>query len=92
MSFKTENELKTHFEIEHKTKTTKNVSANSLLGVQFDDEHKISRPEMKARTRIMDEEGVDFNYYFSESYNLIHEKFRERKEEERKRGHIEERK
>ena len=56
------------------------MNVNALLGfdTKGDDEQeggkKGYKKEFQPKFQIKDEEGVDFSFYFSEKYNLIHEK------------------
>lgn len=82
VAFKTEDELKTHIDLEHnhgdKQKKDK-VQANALLGFldesstpDDDGKGKKGRPGKDSHIKIKDKEGIDFNYYFSQKYAMIH--------------------
>lgn len=74
MAFRTEDELKTHLEIEHKKNQNK-IRADGLLNFEYGkDENK--KPKKPQKFEIKDSEGVDFSYYFSEKYNFINDKRR----------------
>ena len=44
--------------------------ANGLLGFDYEKDHK----KKETKVEIKDSEGVDFSFYFSEKYNMIHDK------------------
>jgi hypothetical protein len=110
VAFKTEDELKTHFDIEHnqgggdKAKKGK-VAADALLGFKDQTEEakedrggrstrggRDNRRETAGRDNgvvIKDKEGIDFNYYFSQKYALMHQN--KRQHQRRERGGHEER-
>jgi hypothetical protein len=71
VAFRTEDELQAHVDIEHKSKQ-KQIKANALLGFEYDP--KENKHKKQTKMEIKDQEGVDFSFYFSEKYNLIHEK------------------
>lgn len=89
VAFKTEEELKAHLDIEHKSKE-KVINANSLLSFQLNDDEqdsysakrggkfakKKNHKDKEEAFTIKDSEGTDFSFYFSDQYNLIHEKKR----------------
>jgi hypothetical protein len=90
VAFKTENELRTHLDIEHNKANAGAkdgaVKANALLGFQReavqDEEAKNSKnPGLRDREekiKIKDSEGIDFSYYFSYKYQSSIE-FRKKK-------------
>ena len=55
----------------HKKKDLTKVNANSLLSFGYDEEDTKKKKQMEAPT-INDEEGVDFGFYFSTKYQMIH--------------------
>lgn len=71
VAFQTENEVKAHLDMVHRSRDTK-INANSLLGFQADQEqekqhkHKVEKQEEE----LQDEEGVDFGFYFSNKYQM----------------------
>lgn len=72
VAFRTEDELQAHVDIEHRSKD-KVIKANALLGFEYDQK----KPKYKeTKVEIKDSEGVDFSFYFSEKYNLVHDKRR----------------
>ena len=86
VAFKTEDELKTHLDIQHNQGSTAKgkIKANALLGFErkrddSDDEEDHRKKGKKQPGKdnnfaIKDQEGVDFNFYFSQKYAMIHEK------------------
>ena len=69
------------------------IKANALLGFERkeqdsdeEDDRKKKRQIGKANFQIKDKEGVDFNFYFSQKYAMIHEKKKRGTEEEGGRG------
>ena len=76
VAFETENELQAHISIVHSTKVSDaKVSANALLGFRGDDESGVagSRDQRNAQNKkkpmkMLDNEGVDFSWYFSKKY------------------------
>ena len=93
VAFKTEDELRTHLDIEHNqvNKEKKVISAKGLLGFDIvedreaqleaeDEERKGRKNKQKRdfnRTDLKDTQGVNFNYYFSEKYQNCLEKKRQ---------------
>lgn len=74
VSFRTEDELQAHVDIEHRSKE-KAIKANALLGFEYDqNEKKPKKFNNNERVEIKDSEGVDFGFYFSERYNFVHDK------------------
>ena len=63
--------MQTHINIEHRARD-KHVNANVLLAFDYDKDEKRKNKKFQ-KTEIRDSEGVDFSFYFSEKYNLIHE-------------------
>ena len=84
VAFQTENEVKAHLEIVH-TRSGKQstiVNANALLGFgrKDDDEDSHESKQYKKPVRkfeLKDKEGVDFYFYFTQKYQLIHHKSHE---------------
>lgn len=58
-----------HLDLVHKKKDLSKVNANSLLSFGFDDENEKKKKKVEA-TKIIDEEGIDFGYYFSSRYQM----------------------
>lgn len=72
MSFRTEDELQAHIDIEHRGRDRTAIKANALLGFDYDEQK--AKPKVKHdKVEIKDSEGVDFSFYFSEKYNLVHD-------------------
>jgi hypothetical protein len=70
-------------DIEHRAREAKAIKANALLGFDYDTsskDHHSGRGGGRGgkggyqKVEIKDSEGVDFSFYFSEKYNLVHEK------------------
>lgn len=76
VAFRTEDELKAHLQIEHRSRE-KQITANGLLGFDYEKDQK-KRKEVKVE--IKDTEGVDFSFYFSEKYSMIHDKNRHKQQ------------
>ena len=80
VAFQTENEMKAHMNIVHRSKAAAAVNANALLGfssggaAREEDEDGAGfggkdRYKTKA-IKLQDKEGVDFGYYFSTKYAM----------------------
>lgn len=75
VAFQTENELQAHLNIAHTRKVDQaKVNANALLGFTRADEteraeaaaaEKRDRNKQEKQKKLLDNEGVDFGYYFS---------------------------
>ena len=70
--------MQAHVDIEHKSKE-KQIKANALLGFEYNEkDHNKEKTNPKfakaKKFEIKDQEGVDFNFYFSEKYNFVHDK------------------
>ena len=89
VAFRTEDELRTHLDIEHKMNsaaTSKGaIKANALLGFQTgtedkEERHHKEREKDRQVVKILDKEGVDFSYYFGPKYAHILENRRKKNE------------
>ena len=81
VAFRTENEVKAHLDIVHTRsgKLSTSVNANALLGfgVKGDEEEnndKRLKKQQGQKVELKDKEGVDFYFYFSYKYQMIHHK------------------
>lgn len=80
VAFQTENEVKAHLDIMHNRNrsATNTVNATALLGFRVDDdfdaEDRKKKIVKKERVVLQDMEGVDFKYYFTNKYQMVHQK------------------
>jgi hypothetical protein len=77
VAFQTENEVKTHLEILHSRNkgNLANVNASALLGFRTNDEHEeetVKRKVKEQKQQLKDKEGIDFKYYFTQKYQMVH--------------------
>lgn len=81
VAFRSENEVSAHLEIMHR-KTDSKINANTLLNFQDgkDENVRKHKPVKEAVFELKDEEGKDFNFYFSQKYQMIHAKNKDRYE------------
>lgn len=56
----------------HKKQDLSKVNANSLLSFGYDDDDERKKKKQVEATKINDDEGVDFGFYFSTKYQMIH--------------------
>ena len=79
VAFRTEDELKTHLDIEHRNDKSGKITANALHGFSNQEENEDDnggrgrgrgrgrggKEKREDRQKILDNEGIDFAYYFS---------------------------
>lgn len=79
MAFQSQNELKAHTEMVHTARGTKVAShnVNSWLNFKGDDDEVTAhrkRDQQRPRNELKDKEGVDFSFFFSQKYQMTHQK------------------
>jgi len=72
VAFQSESEVQVHLDLVHKKQDLSKVNANSLLSFGYDDDDERKKKKQVEATKINDDEGVDFGFYFSTKYQMIH--------------------